>query len=56
MKKKKLLKEIRKRQSRWLDQVIVEGGMMKAVTEGRMFGKMGRERKRKGFLDGMKDI
>jgi hypothetical protein len=48
------LQENRKRQRRWLDQVLAGEGRLKAVTEGRMLCARGRGRKRKGFLDGIK--
>jgi hypothetical protein len=51
---KKLLEEIRNRQRRGLDWVVVGKWILKAIIGGRMLGKRGKGRKRKGFLEGMK--
>ena len=52
--KRKLLREVRTRQKKWMEEVLRGSGMLKAVIEGRMLGKRGRGRRRIGILDNMK--
>jgi hypothetical protein len=49
---RKLLEEIRKRQSRWLDQGMIGEWILKAIIEVRTLGKAGRGRKRRRFQMG----
>ena len=51
---RKLLREVRTRQKKWMEEVLRGSGMLKAVIEGRMLGKRGRGRRKIGILDNMK--
>jgi hypothetical protein len=51
--------KIRKRQSRWQDQMIASEGMLKAVIKGRMLGKAGKgteEKRVPGWNEVRKDV
>jgi hypothetical protein len=56
---RRLLEEIRKRQSRWLDQMVAGEGMLETFVEGRMLGERGsegREKRVPGWDEERKDI